>query len=46
MILFLSKFHWNLFPKVHLTKSRIASDDVLVLNRRQAIIWTNDGLVY
>ena len=40
------KFHWSLFPRVHLTYSIIGSDNSLAPNRRQAIIWTNDGLCF
>ena len=38
--------HWNWFSRVHLKLGSIGSNDVLVWNRRQAIIWTNDGLIY
>ena len=38
-------FHWSLFPRVQLTiSSSIGSDNGLAPARRQAIIWTNDGL--
>ena len=36
-------FHWNLILRFKLTNSSIGSDNGLALNRRQAIIWTNDG---
>ena len=40
---FLSQFHWSLFLRVH---ASIGSDNGLAQIRQQAIIWTNDGLVY
>ena len=39
-------FHWNLFSRVQLTIFRIGSDNGLAPIIRQAIIWTNDGIVY
>ena len=42
----LLKFHWNLFPGVQLTISHHWFRYGLVPVRRQAIIWTNDGLVH
>ena len=43
-------FQQNLFPMVHSTISHsavsISLDNGLVPNRRQVIIWTNDGPVY
>ena len=34
-------------PKIpHNNVASISSDNGLVLNRKQAIIWTNNGLVY
>ena len=39
-------FHWNLFLRVKLQCASIGSDDGLALNRWQAIIWTNEGIVY
>ena len=41
-IVFWFKFHWNLFPKIQ-QYAGISSGNGLALNRRQAIIWTNDG---
>ena len=38
--------HSNLFPSLQLTITNIGSYNRLVPNRRQAIIWTNDGQVY
>ena len=35
------KFHWNLFPGVHLTENSIGSGNGLAPKRRQAITWTN-----
>ena len=44
---FLLKFHWNLFLRVQLTiVPSIVSDNGLVPNRRQAIIWTNADPVH
>ena len=41
------KFHWISFLMFKLTKkTSIASDNGLVPNKRQAIIWNNGGLVY
>ena len=41
------KFHWNLFEKVHLIMPVLVSSvNSLVPNKRQAISWTNNGLVY
>ena len=45
MYKFRLKFHWILFLRVQ-QYSSIGSDDGLASTRRQAIIWTNDGLVY
>ena len=42
------RFYWSLFPRVQLTISQapsIVSDNGLAPNRRQAIIWSNDGLI-
>ena len=39
------RYHWSLFPRVQLTISRIGSDNGLAPARRQAIIWTNGGLL-
>ena len=39
-------FHWSLFLRVQLTIFCIGSDYGLAPPRCQAIIWTNDGLVY
>ena len=39
-------FHWSLFLGVQLTINQHCSDNGLVPNMRQAIIWTNDCLVY
>ena len=58
VVLFLFIFHWNLLPWAHLYFTEICShgtnwqygsfgsDNGLAPIRRQAIIWTNDGLVY
>ena len=40
------RFHWSLFLSVPLTISHIDSDNGLAPTRWQAIIWTNDGIVY
>ena len=40
------KFHWSLFLRVDWQYPGIDSDNVLSPARRQAIIWTNDGLVH
>ena len=37
------RFDWCLFLKIQLKISNIGSDNGLVLAKRQAIIWTNDG---
>ena len=43
----LLRFHWILFLRVELTIfQHCGSDDGLALTRWQAIIWTNDGLIY
>ena len=54
---FLFKFHWYLFPRMHLThwgrvthicvskQTIIGSDNGLSPGRRQAIIWTNAGML-
>ena len=39
------KFHWSLFLRVQWTIFSIGSDYGLAPSRRQANIWTNDGLV-
>ena len=39
-------FHSNMLYMVLITISSIGSDNGLVPNRRQAIIWINDSLVY
>ena len=44
--LFWLKFHWNLFPTVNRKYAIPGSDNGLVPNRQQAIIWTNDGIVW
>ena len=44
IIVFWFKFPWNLFPLVRLKWTIIGLDDGLAPNRRQAIIWTNNGL--
>ena len=44
MFEFRIQFDWSLFPRVQLKQYSIGSDNDLVPNRRQAIIWTNDGL--
>ena len=41
-----SQSYWNLFPRVPLTTCIIGSDNGLPPNRRQAVIWSNDGRVY
>ena len=48
IVAFWFKFHWTMFPRVQLTKvdKIIGLFDGLVPNRQQAIIWTNDGLVW
>ena len=43
IVVFRFKFNWSLFLRVLLT---IGSDNGLMLVRRQAIIWTNDCIVY
>ena len=40
------RFHWRLFLGVQSTLFRQCIDNGLAPVRRQAIIWTNDGLVY
>ena len=45
IVVLLLQFHWSLWIEVFLTVS-IGSDNSLVLNRQQVIIWTNDDLVY
>ena len=37
------KFHWKLFPTVQ--NASTGSNNGLAPNRRQAIIWTHDGVV-
>ena len=39
-------FDWTLFAKFQFQYARIGSDNGLAPNRRQAIIWINDGLNY
>ena len=39
------KIHWSLFPRVQIWYSSINSDNGLLTNRWQAIIWNNDDLV-
>ena len=39
------KFHWNMFARSNWQYAIIGSDNGLVPIRRQAIIWTSDGLV-
>ena len=46
MYKFQLKLHWSLFPRVQLTILQQRSDNSLASVRRQAIIWSNDGLVY
>ena len=46
MFEFMLKFHLSLFLNVQQQYSSIGPDDGLTPTRRQAIIWTNDGLVY
>ena len=46
IVVFWIKLHWNLFLKALLTICHIGSDNDLAPNSWQAIIWTNDGLVY
>ena len=41
----LFEFHWSLFLCVQLKISTIGLDNGLASNRRQAIIWTNDGCI-
>ena len=45
IVVFQFKFHWNLFPSVLLQHATIGLDNGFVQIRRQAINWTNDGLV-
>ena len=45
MYKFQLRFHWSLFLRVQLTIFSTGSDNGLGPNRRQAIIWSNDGLV-
>ena len=40
------QFHRNKYLGSNCQYSNIGSDSGLALNRRQAIIWTNDGLGY
>ena len=40
------RFHWSLFLGVQLIIFQLGSDNGLSPTRRQAIIWTNDGLGY
>ena len=46
MLEFRLNFHWSLFLRVQLKYSTIGSDNGLAPSRRQAIIWTNGGIVY
>ena len=46
MFIFWLKFHWSLFLGVQLTVSQYWSDNGLVLNRQQAITWTNDDTIH
>ena len=43
IVVFWSKFYWNLFPRVQ--SILISSESGLVSSRRQTVIWTNDGSV-
>ena len=43
MYKFRSRFHWIFFQGSNQQYSSIGSDDGLAPDRRQAIIWTNDG---
>ena len=45
IVVFWLKFRWNMFARVQLTIIRHWYN-ALAPNRRQAIIWTNDGLVW
>ena len=45
IVVFWFKFHWSMFPRVQLTISHHWFRYGLALNRHQAIIWTNNGLV-
>ena len=40
------KFHWNRFLELNWQQVSIGSDNGVASYRWQAIIWTNDGLVY
>ena len=40
------RFLWSLFLSFELTISQHCSDNGMTPTRRQAIIWTNDGIVY
>ena len=43
IVLFWFKFHWKMFPRFQLTNIQHYPK---AINRGQAIIWTNDGLVH
>ena len=44
IVVFCFRYHWILLQMIQLTVN-IGSDNGLVLNRRQAIIWTDNGLI-
>ena len=46
IVVFWLKFHWNLFPGVQLTEKKVGLNNDLTPNKPQAVIWTNDGLIY
>ena len=42
----LFEFHWSFTKESSWQEAIIGSDNVVMLDRCQAIIWSNDGLVY
>ena len=46
IILFLCEFCLDIFPGFNYQYTSIDSDGGLAPIKRQAVIWTNDGLVY
>ena len=46
IVIFWYKFRWNLFPRISITTSQHWFRNGLVPKRWQAIIWSNDGIVY
>ena len=46
IVVFWLKFHWSLYQGTNSQLTSINSDNDMMPNRRQAIIWNNDGIIY